>query len=209
MRLKSTNQHKKFWATRKIDWDKEYLQTFSHPHRQLIVWAMQSIPWVSLWEVGCGPGANLVRLVKSGFTDRQLGGSDVNPEAIELATKTFKGGKFRVESVEDLLLSDKAVDVVLSDAALIYIGPTKIKQAVGEMVRIARNNLVLCEFHSTSWLQRLLFRWKTGYNAYNYQQLLEEAGCYDIRMAKITKEFWDGEPWTKFGYIIICKVLNK
>lgn len=208
LRIKSTRQHIRFWKTRQIDWNKDYLQTWNHPHRQLIVWALQTIPWVSLWEAGCGPGPNLVRITKS-FQGKQLGGSDVNAEAIELARSTFVGGKFHVESVENMLLSDGAVDVMLSDAALIYIGPTRIKKALHEMVRIARNNIVLCEFHGTSWWQRFLFRLQTGYNAYDYVQLLEAEGCYDIQIVKITKEFWDGTPWTKWGHIIMAKIPKK
>lgn len=203
--MKTTNKHTKFWEERKIDWNKEYLQTWNHPHRQLIIWALQSFEWFSLWEVGCGPGANLVRIWKQ-WPDRQIGGSDVSKDAIDLARKTFHGGKFHVESAEDLLLSDKATDVVLSDACLIYVSPLKIDKAIKELTRVARNRIVLCEFHSTNILARWWFRWKTGYNAYNYQTLLEKHGCYDIQMVKITKDFWDGEPWTKWGYVISAKI---
>lgn len=207
--LKTTNQQKKYWKERKIDWKTAYLDTWDHPHRNLIVWVLKSFPWVSLWEVGCGPGANLVKIVKE-IEGRQLGGSDVSQEAIELARKTFNGGKFHVESVEDMLLSDKAVDVMLSDATLIYIGPTKITKTIKEMTRATRNHLVLCEFHHTSWIKRWLFRWKTGYNAYNYQTLLEKAGCFDIRIMKIPPEMWPGckpgDGWYDFGNIIIARV---
>lgn len=209
MRFKTTKQHKTWWKDRKIDWQKDYLATWNHPHRELISRVLASFNWISLWEVGCGPGANLVRLIKDGASNKQLGGSDVNPEAIKLAQKTFKGGKFHVESVEDMLLSDEAVDVILSDATLIYIGPFKIKKAIKEIIRIARNRLVLCEFHSENWLKRWIFRLRTGYNAYNYRKLLEDAGCYDISILKIPKAFWDGTPWTEFGYIITCKITHE
>lgn len=206
--MKTTNSHKQFWSKRKIDWRKEYLDTWNHPHRQLIMWVLQSFPWYSLWEVGCGPGANLLRILKTPeLQGRQLGGSDVNEEAIELARSTFIGGKFHVESTENLLLSDKAVDVILSDASLIYISPLKIDKALDEITRVARSRIVLCEFHSTSFWKRWWFRWKTGYNAYDYQKLLEKHGCYDIQMIKITKEFWDGTPWTDWGYIITAKII--
>lgn len=206
--MKTTNQHKKFWKERKIDWNTSYLATWDHPHRGLLTRVLSTFPWVSLWEVGCGPGANLVRITKE-IPGRQLGGSDINPEAIALAEKTFKGGKFHVESSEDMLLSDGAVDVVLSDANLIYIGPTKIQKVLKEMVRIGRNNIVLCEFYSKSWWKRFLFRWKTGYNAYNYPEELKKAGCYDIQMFKIPKEFWAGTPWEEWGYIITAKLPKK
>lgn len=158
-----------------------------------------------------GPGANLLRIVKDAeknpaLKDKQLGGSDINADAIELAHKTFKGGKFHVESCEDMLLSDDATDVVLSDANLIYIGPMKVTKVLKEMTRICRGQLVLCELHNTSFITRWLYRFKTGYNMYNYQDLLEKAGCYDIKLFKIPKEFWEGTPWETHGYIITAKV---
>lgn len=205
IRFKTTDAHKKFWAERKIDWKTQYLDTWNHPHRALIAEVLKTFNWISLWEAGCGPGANLVRIAKE-FKGKQLGGSDVNAEAIELARATFVGGKFHVESVEDMLLSDDAVDVMLSDAALIYIDPTNIKKAVGEMVRITRNRLVLCEFHGTSWWERLKLRLTTGYNAYDYTKLLTEAGAYDVQMFKIPEQFWEGFPWNKWGYIITAKL---
>lgn len=206
--LKTTKKHKKFWTERKIDWKKEYLDTWNHPHRSIITYVLRSFHWFSLWEVGCGPGPNLLAIMKDPkLQGKQLGGSDVNPEAIELARSTFVGGRFHVESSEDILLSDKSVDVVLTDASLIYISPLRINKVMKELVRVARNNIVLCEFHSTSLWKRWWFRYKTGYNAYNYKKLLEDQGCYDVQMIKITKDYWDGEPWTKFGYVITCKVI--
>lgn len=212
--FKTTKQHKKHWANRKIDWDKSYLNgvdevsgkpMWNHPHRTLIMQVLSMFHWVSLWEVGVGAGANLVKITKT-FQGKQLGGSDINADAIELCRKVFVGGRFHVESTEDMLLSDNSVDVILSDASLIYIGPTKINKTLKEMARIARNRLVLCEFHSTSLLERLWLRYKNGYNAYDYRKELEKIGCYDIQMLKIPKEFWQGFPWEKYGYIITCKI---
>lgn len=204
-RFKTSSQHKNWWAQRKIDWDAQYLQTWNHPHRQLIIWALQSFNWTSLWEVGCGPGPNLVRIAKE-MKGKQLGGSDINPDAIALARKTFSGGKFNVESIEDVLLSDNAVDIILSDAALIYVGPRKIQKVLKEMTRMARQGIVLCEFHGKSWWQRMWLRLKTGYYAYDYEKLLTEAGCYDIRMVKIPPSHWEGFPWQPWGYIIMARV---
>lgn len=206
--MKTTNQHKKYWQERKINWQTDYLDTWEHPHRGLIIYVLSSFHWFSLWEVGCGGGANLMRIIKTKeLQGRQLGGSDINEEAIELCRKTFVGGKFHVESSEDLMLSDKSVDVVLSDASLIYIGPRKINKVMSELTRIVRNRIVLCEFHSTSLWKRWWFRWKTGYNAYNYQELLEKNGCYDIQIYKIPKETWPGFPWETMGHIIVAKTI--
>ena len=212
--MRTTKQHKEYWANRKINWMESYVTgidpatntpMWNHPHRQLLIWVLKSIPWVSLWEVGCGGGANLVKISKE-FKGIQLGGSDISEDAIKVAQTLFEGARFHVESTEDLLLSDNSVDVVLSDASLIYIGPEKIDKAIHELVRVARSHILLCEFHSTSWWERLKFRFKTGYNAYNYRELLEKHGCHDINIVKIPKDFWPGFPWEKMGYIISAKI---
>ena len=215
--MKTTNQHKKYWRDRKINWLDSYLNgidpatnrpMWDHPHRQMIVWALQSFNWISLWEVGCGAGANLVKITNS-FKGKMLGGSDINADAIETARKVFNGARFHVESTDDLLMSNDSVDVVLSDASLIYIGKDKIDQAMHEITRTARNHVILCEFHGNSWWKRFWFKLKTGYNAYNYKDLLEKHGCYDISIIKIPEDMWPGFPWNKWGYIIIAKVTKK
>lgn len=205
MRKFNTKRHKKYWAERKIDWDQAYTSTWDHPHRKYIVEALKSFRWFSLWEVGCASGPNLIKIAKE-LPNRQLGGSDVSADAIETARKTFVGGRFKVESVEDMLLSDDSVDVVLSDATLIYIDPSKIDKAMHEITRVARERILLCEFHSKSWWKRWKWRLKSGYNAYDYEKLLEKHGCYDIKMWKIPESVWGGEGWGKFGYIIMARI---
>lgn len=199
--MKTTNKHKEYWKNRKIDWQTQYLDTWGHPHRNLIVWMLKSIKFFSLWEVGCGPGANLKKILTE-FKNVQLGGSDVNPEAIKLAEQTFKGGVFHIESGEDLLMSDNSVDVILSDACLIYVSPFKIKKYLKELHRVARTHIVLCELHHPNWFRRTIYWWQRGYFVHNYKKLLEQTGFYDIQMIKIPKEFWAGTPWEDYGYII-------
>lgn len=215
--LKTTAQHAKWWRDRQIDWDKHYTATWSHTHRALILAALQTVPWVSLWEIGCGSGANFIRIIKElPMTElqkkmgaRQLGGSDVNADAIAACLKVMPKGKFHVESSEDILLTDSAVDVMLSDASLIYIGPMKIRKVLREMIRVGRNNIILCEFNETSLWKRVWLRLKTGYNAYDYKKLLESEGCFDIKVIKIPEEYWPGFPWggkDSFGHIIIANI---
>lgn len=204
MRNRTTKKHKAFWKNRKIDWKESYLSTWDHPHRKLIIHALKMFDWFSLWEVGCGPGANLVKITEQ-LPGHQLGGGDINEDAIELAKQTFIGGRFHVEESDNILLSDDSVDVVLSDAHLIYYGPTEIKKVLSEMIRATRTHLVLCEYHSTSWWERLMIRLKTGYNAYNYEQLLESLGCYSVRLIKIPQSYWPDTMWGKYGYIIMAK----
>lgn len=203
--FKTTEQHSEYWKRRKIDWIKSYTDTWNHPHRNLIVWMLKSIPFYSLWEVGCGGGANLVKLVKE-LPNRQYGGSDVSADAIKACQTVMRGGMFHVESGDNLLMSDKSVDVILSDMCLIYVDPFKIRRYLKEFKRVGRNYVVLCEFHSDSWWKRLKARFG-GYHVYNYRKLLEGMGYYDIMVQHIPEDLWPGtDNNTEFRSIITARI---
>lgn len=202
--LKTTARHTKYWRERKIDWNLAYLKTWNHPHRAVISSVLATFPWTCLYEVGCGPGPNLLNILTR-FKGVQLGGTDVNADAIAVARETFVGGMFRVGTGEDLMLSDKGTDVALSDMCLIYVGPRTIKRYLKEMARVARRKVVLCEFHHESFFRRLWLRLSSGYYAYNYRRLLEECGFYDIMVLKLREEDWPGgNPQKTFGCIMVA-----
>lgn len=209
--FQTTEKHKKYWSDRKIDWTKHYLSSWNHPHRKVISAALRLFPWMSLFEIGVGGGANIVRIVKD-FPGKQIGGADVNKDAIELCNTTFKGGLFKVGSGDDVMMSDKSVDVILTDMTLIYVSPLKINKYLNEIKRIARNHIVLCEFHSTNWWNRLALFFNSGYYAHNYEKLLTNKGFHDIIKYKLKGEDWPDdkgiahEPQKTFAYIIIAKL---
>ncbi len=158
--------------------------------------------WMSLFEVGCGSGANLINIVKH-FDSVQLGGCDINADAIESGNKSLKGVHLKIGAGDDIMMSDNSVDVVLSDMMLIYVDPRKIDTYIKEMRRIGRKYIVLCEFHSRSWWRRLVLRWNSGYHAYNYKKLLEKHGFYDVVLTKVPEQLWPGgQPQKEYAFII-------
>ena len=203
----TTRQWSDWWAARKIDWRKQYLETWNHPHRNMISAILERVQWMSLLEMGCGPGANLVNIVKR-FPKKQVGGIDVNPEAIAMAAEVFHGAFLKVGSVEDIMMSDNSSDICLTDMCLIYVGPRKIDQVITEIKRVARNYVVFCEFHSESWWARMKLRFSSGLYAYNYRSLLEHHGFYDINLIKMPDSAWpDGDKTQRgFSYIMLAKV---
>lgn len=207
--FKTTKQHSKWWSRRKIDWVKSYAsaEALNHPHRKLIVEALRGLSWVSLVEIGCGAGANLINIVNN-LTGKQVGGIDISEEAIQTAKSYFAPNTFfKVCSADDIMMSDKSTDVVLSDMALIYAGTFKINDFIREMKRISRNYVVLLEFHSESWWDRFALKLNTGYNAYNWKKKLRQFGFYDIIIYKLKEEDWPGgNPQKTFAYLIIAKV---
>lgn len=203
--MRTTKKHTEYWENRKIDWKTSYFDTWTHPHRTLIISVLKGFPWHSLWEIGAGAGANLRRIIHD-IPDKQLGGSDINAEAVKFMNETFQGGMFQVESGENILMSDRSVDVVLSDMVLIYVGPTKIKKYLKEMKRVARSKIVLCEFHSESLFKRLWVWFKSGYYVHNYKKLLRKLGYYEVYVQHIPREYWDVDNNSEFRSIIIASV---
>ena len=208
IRRYSTKSHAAWWAARKLDWKTSYLDTWTHPHRKCITKILKIFQWRSLVEIGCGPGPNLIAIAKE-FQSLgiQLGGIDVNPDAIELAKKAFTDGLFKVSPGDDVMLSDKSTDVSLTDMCLIYVGPFKIHKYLQELKRISRNHIVLCEFHSTNPFKSFWLKLFSGYHAHNYWKLLTKYGFYDILSYKLTNDDWpDGTHQKDFGYIFVARV---
>lgn len=201
----STERWMKWWANRKIDWQKHYMNP-THPHRLLIAQTMQHIPWMSLLEVGCGAGANLAIILKMN-PGRQIGGIDINPDAIEFAKKNFSGGLFKVNPADDIMMSDQSADVILSDMCMIYISPFKIGRHLKEFSRVSRSYIVFFELHSESLWDRLVIKWKEGYNVFNWLKVLAKHGYYDIQTYKISPESWpESNLQKKYAHIIVARV---
>lgn len=204
--LNTTKKWADWWKNRKVDWEKDYLSTWNHPHRLLIVNILKQLNWISLLEIGCGSGPNLYAIVKD-IPGKQVGGFDVNEKAIELAKKTFRNGIFKVGSGDDLMISDKATDITLTDMCLIYVDPFKIDDYMKEIKRITRNYVLFCEFHSESFYDIMRLKITSGYNAHNFKKLLEKHDFYDVSIYKLKPEDWPGgEPQKTFGHIVLAKV---
>ena len=211
--FKTTKDHSKYWRERHINWNDHYTATWTHPHRQTIIDKLKTWKWVSVIEVGCASGPNLIRIIKE-FPRADVGGVDINPDAVATARQVFaeifkgsiRSAWFKVNSADNIGISDDATDIVLSDMSLIYVGRKDIKKTLLEMKRITRNRIMLMEFHNTSWWKRLVFKLKTGYNAYSYKELLDELGFHNITVEKLPPELWDNhEPQKTMAHLVTAQ----
>ena len=187
------------------NWAKSYISesAINHPSRQLLIQAItKHIPLKSVLEIGCASGPNLYLLSKK-LPSTKLYGIDISKKATEFGTDWFnKKGITNVVlsygKADNLnSFSDKSVDVVFTDATLIYIGPDKIDAVVKEMMRVARKAIVLIERLSEENYSYQLDHW-----AYNWENLFnkyDEVEKYSL--TKITDEIWSGD-WAHNGYLI-------
>lgn len=216
----TTKQHKDYWTNRKIDWDAHYTATWNHPHRQVIVDKLKQWKWISILEVGCASAPNLIK-IWGAFPRADVAGIDINPDAVKTAQDIFDGLTrdwfkefkqyrnrpwFKVNSGDNIIISDDATDIIMSDRTLIYVGRRDVKRYLSEMYRVTRNRIVLVEFHNKSWWKRLVCKLKTGYNAYNYKQLLEEVGFHNVEVEKLPAGLWgENDRHEEMNYLITAQ----
>ena len=108
-------------------------------------------PINSILEVGCASGPNLYHFAEK-FPEADVRGIDISPVAVQKGNEFFRKEGFsnvnlEVGRAQDLRrFADKTFDVVFTDAVLIYISPSEIRQTVKEMLRVGRV-VMLNEWH--------------------------------------------------------------
>ncbi len=182
----------------------------SHPHRKLLIDKISKLkPFNSVLEIGCGSASNLYLLSKN-FSNIDLIGIDINEQSIRKGKDLI-----RKEGVANIKLlnrkadiiskySDKSIDIIFTDAVLLYIGPDKIDNLIKEMKRIARKGIILLEWHN---LGRDEYDLHIGVWKRDYFKLLKRYfPVENISMYKIKKEDWPDKNWQKYGYLIKIKI---
>ena len=201
------------WKTRHLykgsGWTNGYCKSISHPHRQFLVHKISSyVPLESILEIGCNTGPNLYLLAKK-FPKTKLYGIDINSHAIKEGQEWFEQ-----VGIKDILLSagkadelecfdDCSIDVVFTDAVLLYIGPDKIEKVIRQIERIARKVLIFNEWHWENNSQKQKHFYYHGHWVYNYKALLIDYFPADnIKISKLKKDLWVDSGWELFGAII-------
>src|SRR4030042_6788332 len=150
-----------YWKFRHIfdnSWTRSYISegSINHPHRKILIDKISAYyPFDSVLEIGCASGPNLY-LISKMFPATKFYGIDVSTKAIKTGNDFFKK-----ENINNVFLSsgkaeelkkfqDKSIDVVFTDAALIYEGPDKIDLVIREILRVTKKAIILCEQYSDS-----------------------------------------------------------
>ena len=209
-RVLGTRFNEMIWRFRHVykrGWAESYIQSFSHPHRQLLAKKISSDePFTDVLEIGCASGPNLYLLAKK-FPHAHFVGVDINPEAVKQGNIFFKRQGVRnvsllVGKADDLgKFSDRSFDIVFTDAVLMYIGPDKIRKVAAEIERVVRKAILLVEHHSEQ--ESDLGSYKEKWWLRDYAKLFQPFSN-QINVTRITSETWGGN-WAKFGYIIEIK----
>ena len=204
------------WGTCNIDWIESYWDSINHPHRKYLIDEISEFTPMSILEIGCNCGPNL-RLLANKFPDANITGIDINRMAVKKGNEWFEqNGIANVKLMEgkaDNLyqFEDNSFDVVFADAVLIYIGPDKMKTVMEEIIRVARNGLILIEWHDFEKQNKDpcgLGVYHNGYWKRDYITFLKQFFAEEqIHITKINSDMWPDKNWEKCGGII--KVIIK
>ncbi|OHA70176.1 MAG: hypothetical protein A3F15_00350 [Candidatus Wildermuthbacteria bacterium RIFCSPHIGHO2_12_FULL_40_12] len=196
-----------YWNFRHIfnsSWAKKYIseESISHPHRKFLIEKIAAhFPFQSCLEIGCASGPNLFLLAQK-FPGVSFYGIDISNNAIKEGKRFLEDRKIKnvtlINSRADNLkfLKDKSIDIVFSDAILIYIDKNKIKYILKEMTRIAKKLIIILELCADR------VSYYDGHWIHNYKSLFRKLiSNKKIKISRIPKEIWDGS-WKKQGCII-------
>ncbi len=134
------------------------LANLRHPHRAWLVARLIDAEangaglTPHFFEVGCGWGPNLWTLAER-IPGARLTGVDISPASIALGRESARRfgisnvTLFEGEASHLAKFQSRSVDVVFTDATLLYLGPDRIERCLRELVRISCGRVVLLEMH--------------------------------------------------------------
>lgn len=209
-RVLGSRLHEFLWRYRRFD--HFAIGDGVHPHRRFLAKRLAALNATSLVEVGCSAGANLAVIARA-IPGIRLHGIDVNRRAIEHVRQYAGRGALphttaSVGRAHDLReFADRSFDVVLADATLMYVGPDKIHAALAEMVRVARNAVVVNDWHLHVAQPGELSRWYDAHWVHDYVALLRsQPSVRSVRVDRFPAGMWSGGGWEEYGALIEADV---
>ena len=93
------------------------------------------------------------------------------------------------------------MDVVFSDAVLMFIGPDKISRVLSEMGRVARKALILHEYHS---YEPPVGNYDGGRYVYNFIALA--AQLFPSASVTVECSSFEGGIWDRYGRLLTIRL---
>jgi pseudaminic acid biosynthesis-associated methylase len=117
--------------------DRIYRKNYGVPRREINESSLGDIAkGASFLEVGCNTGNQLLLLQQMGYGN--LSGVELQPYALEIASRRLRDVSLRSGSALDLPYADSSFDVVFTSGVLIHIAPKDLPHALDEIYRCSR-----------------------------------------------------------------------
>ena len=211
VRLLGASYWEQKWRRRGAEDVKKGFSNITHPHRPWLMEQFDALyPFSSVLEIGCGYGPN-VSLLAMRFPDIEVLGFDINAISVRegnawLAERGIKRAHLIPGKADELSgFADGTIDVVFTDATLLYIGPDKINQVIAEMKRISRKALLFVELHRSDSRRDpggLGLFTPDGWIR-DYRKLLNHFFPDDsIALSKIPADIWPEGRWPDHGCLV-------
>ncbi|MDI6793278.1 MAG: methyltransferase domain-containing protein [bacterium] len=123
----------------------------------------------SLIELGCGFG-RVLKMIKTHFKEKKLCGVDIGESMIKSAKsflKDYPEIALFVAGGEVLPFRNRAFDIALTHTMLMHVPPTKIRETILEISRIAK----ICQFYEPNSPSKVIYCFN-----HNYEEILRELG---------------------------------
>lgn len=185
------------WPYERLNWIDDYKASIEHPHRKVIVDELKQIEWENLLEIGCNCGPNLY-LIDKEFPKALLYGVDPSVDAITQAKQWMPQVAWEIGTAQKLYFSNKSMDCILIDAALMYVPPDEINQVMDEIDRVAKKLVIIVErFSETDENNGHIW-------SRNYTKLLQDRG-FEVKEINMTEELWPtSKNWQLHGRYFVC-----
>jgi SAM-dependent methyltransferase len=152
----------------------------------------------TLLEIGCGSGANLIR-IRQNYKDLSIFGIDYNNKAIDYFNNKFSNLKIFASSMDLFNLKGK-FDIILTDACLMYHNKKSLDIIVSKINDIANKAIILCEWHDNNGSFTFNGHW-----VHNYKDFYK-----DCEIHKLGSEYYAGDiGWEKYGNIMEVNLERK
>ena len=157
-------------------------------YRKQLLNALKGEKFDSIFEPGCGWAENLIAIRE--LYDVDCCGVDIDESRINSAKETIANNgisKIKLFKAELLIntIPDKSYDISFTYATLLMINDDKyVKDAIKNMIRIARKKIILIEFDGEE-----NFGESERYTR-NYTKILNELGIKKIEKTPIDPSIW-------------------
>ena len=198
-----------YWRYRHFfdkSWAQSYIaaENLDDEHRRFVFKKIKSkAPFKSILEFGCASGPNLYWLGRE-FPGTECYGVDISEKAIREGQKFFKKENIKNVSLKAggagslKKFGAKSVDLIFTDATLLYFGKDKIKNILNEILRVAGKKIIFFEMHHDQ--PDSVFR---GNWIHNYKSLFENlCPSAKVKISRLPENIWRSGGWTKYGNMI-------
>ena len=149
-KVRNLDEKAKYWYKKDVNDIEKYWTGKDNKSNEYLVEKIKQWEFDSILEIGSNCGNRLYNLSKLN-TDARIVGIDINPIAISKGNEWLQKDNIgnvtlllkRAEDLDDF--SDNSFDIVFSWATLIYVRPKLIMNTLKNMLRIARNAVILIE----------------------------------------------------------------